>query len=80
MVDTYRMSIGVLFIVAGAVWFAFLGKLSIRRYHGKRRIYRGVWGLLAGYAVWPRKYDTLAIILQSVLLLGFGAAILVGWA
>jgi hypothetical protein len=67
---------GMAMIGTGIAWLAFLGRLSIRRYHGNRRLYRGLNGFLAGFAVWPAKYDTLAIIVQSGLLLGFGFMIL----
>ena len=82
LADTVDMwigfSIGIAFIVVGIAWIAFLGKLSIRRYHGTRRLYRGLGGLLVGDAVWPPKYDSLAVVVQSALMLGLGVAILFG--
>ncbi len=42
---------GVLFIILGVVWVAFLGKLSLHRYHGKSRL--GRWfAFMGGDAFW----------------------------
>jgi hypothetical protein len=66
---------GILFVIAALLWWGFLGKLTIMRYHGKRWFPRRL-GFLGGFAWWPPKYDSLAVLLQGALLAGAGVVII----
>lgn len=68
---------GITFILLGIASQLGLGKLSITRYHGKRRVFKGIGGLLAGYAIWPAKYDSLAVALSSASMVLLGVAVLI---
>ena len=67
------IAIGIIFIALGLVWLKF-GMLGIRRYHGRSRL--GRWtSALGGFAVWPQRYDRLAVVVQGLLLIGIGIGI-----